>query len=147
MQLLPPTHNKTLRVLVIVGCTLLCCPLAVLIVGLFSRLFPGHGLEYTGGEDTIEALLPLLPIALLAWFILSLWRLTEWFRKFLTIIVVASSILFPLALINPYAAMEMGGNIPPVTVLVLKFYAPFLGALSYVYVLSRYRREFRKKIW
>jgi hypothetical protein len=148
MNLLPPTHNKTLIVLVILGCTLLCCPLAFLILILLEGLFPG--VESTGGGTNYYILFLLIPIVWLGVFILYFWRLSEQLRRFLTAIVIAAAFIVPFSIISAMCDMDEPIDTSMNSLIdiydVLKVFAPFILALIYVYLLSRYRDDFRKRI-
>jgi hypothetical protein len=83
---------------------------------------------------------------LLAILLVGLWRLTEWARKVLTGAVVLLAIIVPVGIINPFAAMDMAEP-PPVGQLAIWLYIPCAVGLVYVYLLGRYRSEFRRQMW
>jgi hypothetical protein len=129
MNILPPTENTTLSILIIAGCTFM------------ANLLYNSTVAYISGYD---GLFPTVPV-FLAILILGLWRLTEWARKILTGTIIVLSILVPLGEINPFNTLDLL-VVPPVKVLAFTTYIPVAVALLYAYLIGRYRSEFRNKI-
>ena len=129
MNILPPTKNSTLSILIIAGCTFL------------ANLLYNSTVAYISG---LNGPFPTVPI-LLTVLILGLWRLTEWSRKAITAAIVVLSILVPLGKVNPFNTMDMLIR-PPADVLAITTYIPVAAALIYAYLIGRYRSEFRNKI-
>ena len=102
MTLLPPTQNKPLIFLTIIGCLFIGFPLYLACAA------------YLGGHT---GPVPVVPFFLLL-FLIGLWRLVDWVRKTLTAVVVVYSILAPVGIINPFAAMDMADP-PPVNELLI----------------------------
>lgn len=78
--------------------------------------------------------------------ILGLWRVTEWARLSLTVIVLAGAVVVPVGIINPFAAMDWI-NPPTVWELAVQVYVPCLVAVVYVFALGRFKGEFRRQAW
>jgi len=130
MNILPPTENATLSVLVIAGCTFMA--------KLLYNAIAAYSLGLSGPIPTAPIILALL--------IPGLWRLTEWARKSITGLIVVLSTLVPLGKVSPFNTLDMLVP-PPVEVLAIKTYIPIAVALIYAYLLGRYRGEFRKKLF
>ncbi len=127
MKFLPPTNNKVLLWIVMFGCFFL------------SLLLYKSVLVYIKGHAGIIPIPSFLTLILLV----GLWRVTEWARKTITILVVMSAIIVPIGIINPYNAMEMQ-NPPSVWYIAVITYLPIAGSLIYVFLLGQYRDHFRR---
>ena len=126
---MPPTKYNTLKILVIFGCGILGYPLYHAIVKVLS------------GQLELNITMPILLI-----LIIGLWRLTEWARITITVLVLFISITLPVGIFSPFGAMGEMIDPPPVLELALKIYIPIALSILYVFLLGRYRSEFRKKI-
>ena len=130
MTLLPPTKHKLLSALVIAGCVAMTIPFALSLNA------------YVKGTAGPIPFGPLIFTAL----IIGLWRLTEWARKTVTFLTVVCAIIVPIGVVNPFNVLDMK-TAPLLLSLVLQVYLPAIAALIYVYGLSRFKDQFRKKIW
>lgn len=130
MSIFPPTTNRTVLILVVVGC-----------LGL-AYLFLRSLWTYFQGDMVSTPWAPLFFGVLTT----GLWRLTEWSRRVLTLCVVIMVILVPISFMNPLHPSKFqdpGSNLE----FIYQVFVPSLAALLYVYALGRYRDQFRRKYW
>jgi hypothetical protein len=81
--------------------------------------------------------------ALIFPLIVGLWFLKELARKVVSTILILLTILLPIGIINPFAAMDMQPSPPGVWELAFQVYPWVAVGLLIVHVLGKYKSEFK----